>query len=213
MDSIGELLTHRTIRLALACIVGAFAIRIANRQHWGRDTSMSRGLWTLGCAFFVAHVACAFQFYHHWSHQHAFLVTAQRTQEQIGIAFGPGIYFSYFFTLLWIVEVVVMWTWPDAFDARPSWLYWAVSGFMAFIAFNGAVVFEDGITRPLGIIATLGLASLGYHAWRERQNPIPAVANDLASNSPTPQVAATDSPATEELATGTSATESSANSL
>lgn len=168
MDSLGELLTHRSIRLALACIVGTFAIRIANREHWGRDTQFSKALWTLGCGFFVAHVVFAFQFYHHWSHAHAFKVTADRTREQLGVPLGEGIYVSYVFTLLWIAEVILMWSLPKWYDNRPRWLYWSVSAFMAFIAFNGAVVFEDGITRPLGIVATLGLASLGFFAWREQ---------------------------------------------
>lgn len=169
MDAMGELLTHRTIRLALACIVGTFAIRIAQREHWGRDTPLSRVLWTLGCVFFVGHVLCAFQFFHHWSHAHAFRVTADRTREQLGFALGEGIYFSYLFTLLWIGEVVAMWARPAWYDARPRWLFWGVSVFMGFIAFNGAVVFEDGITRPLGVAATAGLSSLGFFAWREQQ--------------------------------------------
>lgn len=169
MESLGTLLTHRTIRLALACMVGTFAIRIANKEHWGRDTKFSKALWTLGCGFFVAHVLFAFNYFHHWSHAHALKVTADRTREQLGVAFGEGIFFSYFFTLLWVAEVVVMWAWPKWYDNRPRWLYWTVSAFMAFIAFNGAVVFEDGITRPLGFAATLGLVSLGYFAQREQE--------------------------------------------
>jgi hypothetical protein len=190
MDSLGELLTHRSIRLALACIVGTYAIRIANREHWGRDTKFSRAMWTLGCGFFIAHLLFAFHFYHHWSPAHALRVTAERTYKQLGFAFGEGIYFSYLFGLLWLAEVAAMWAWPKWYDHRPKWLFWSVAGFMAFIAFNGAVVFEDGITRPLGIAATLGLTSLGFFAWQEqvRQKVLPPSKEPESATSALPSV-------------------------
>jgi len=100
----------------------------------------------------------------------------------IGVPLGEGIFVSYVFTLLWIAEVILMWSLPKWYDNRPRWLYWSVSVFMAFIAFNGAVVFEDGITRPLGIAATLGLSSLGFFAWREQaRRNLPPFAKEAES--------------------------------
>ncbi len=132
---------------------------------------VSRWLYTAACAFFLAHVACAFHFYHGWSHQAALDDTAQQTEEMLGFAFGEGIYFSYLFTLLWVVDIVWLWLWPRQ---RMGWLTAAVQLYMAFIALNGAVVFESGVTRWVGIpVAML----LGVLAIRRLVNPQSAIRN------------------------------------
>lgn len=154
----GILLTRWTIRLALA----AYALWLAgwlmagNRPLAG-GTAPSRWLYTLACGLFLVHVACAFGFYHHWSHAAAYDDTARQTEELIGISFGQGIYFSYLFLLVWVADVVWLWLAPSH---RPAWLTVAVQLYMAFIAFNGAVIFESGVTRWAGIPVTLVLAAL-----------------------------------------------------
>ena len=117
------------------------------------------GVWTIACALFLAHVACAFHFYHHWSHAEAFTNTALRTGELIGWEFGAGIYFSYGFSLLWAADVLWWWLRPISYAARPWWLSGAIHAYLFFIAFNGAVVFEDGPTRWFGIVVSLGLVA------------------------------------------------------
>ena len=105
---LGVLLTKWTIRLALICYVACLAVWLSQRggaRYW----HAARVVWTLGCVLFDVHVACAFHFYHHWSHAIAWQHTAERTRELLGVAVGDGIYFSYLFLVLWIVDVLWLW--------------------------------------------------------------------------------------------------------
>jgi hypothetical protein len=171
---LGELLTNWTIRLALACYVAWLA-------GWLTSTSprwpiVARRIWTAGCLLFVAHVACAFHFYHHWSHASAWHKTAEETQRMLGVAFGDGILGSYLFLVAWVVDVLWLWTAGSPAVATassattvppagpipqrtPGWRL-AVHFFLLFIAFNGAIVFEAGPTRWFGIAACVSLALL-----------------------------------------------------
>lgn len=163
---LGSLLTKWTIRLALACLVAYFAGQLIGRSGTsslpgetpagGRKFTLLRWIWTMGCVLFVTHVACAFQFTHHWSHAHAWQHTANETQRLMGFSFGDGIYFSYLFMLLWIADVACLWLRVT----RPAWVILPVYVFLFFIAFNGAIVFEDGPTRPVGAVVVLALLPL-----------------------------------------------------
>jgi hypothetical protein len=182
---LGALLTKWTIRLALACYVAYLAGWLSGRNtHWPR---LARAIWTLGCILFVVHVACAFHFYHHWSHAVAWRHTADRTQQLLGVAVGDGIFFSYLFLVLWVLDV--LWLWPEAFAVairRPGkgsppspatgdaicvpgksprleetpWWRVVVHIFLLFVAINGAIVFESGPTRWAGILAIFALVCL-----------------------------------------------------
>jgi hypothetical protein len=68
------------------------------------------------------HVACAFPFYHHWSHATAWQNTAERTAAMLGYPFGNGIYFSYAFVARWWIDVlwVLRGSSSSASDARAS---------------------------------------------------------------------------------------------
>jgi hypothetical protein len=159
----GELLTLWTIRVALGCYVVYVALRLATPLNAARAGSLStsaRTIWTLGCGLFLVHVTCAFQFYHGWSHAAAWEKTASETDKLLGIRFGDGIYFSYAFTLLWLFDVAAMWLWPRADGA----LRLLVHAYLFFIAFNGAIVFEAGPTRWVGVAACLLLAVLAGRA-------------------------------------------------
>ena len=161
-DPFGELLTRWTIRLALACYVFCLAAAIVRRGTGSsRWNDAVRIVWTLGCGLFLAHVIAAFGYYHHFSHQAAYDDTAQQTQEQLGFAFGGGIYFSYLFLAAWVADVAWRWVNPAT---RPAWLDWPLHAYMFFIAFNGAIVFEGGVSRVAGIGACLMLG--GVAAWR-----------------------------------------------
>jgi hypothetical protein len=164
-----ELLTRWTIRLALVCYVAVLAGKIAWRPQKAAWRHVVRGLWTLGCLLFLAHVACAFEFYHGWSHTRVLEDTSKQTYELMGWAFGEGIYFSYLFTLLWLVDVLWWWVCPTCYEGRGRALDWGIHGFMLFIAFNGAIVFEGGFTRWVGIVACAALAALAV--WKVMTNP------------------------------------------
>lgn len=167
---LGSLLIKWTIRLALACLVGYFVGGMLGGASGketatgGRKFAILRWIWTVGCALFVAHVVCAFQFTHHWSHAHAWQHTANETQRLMGFSFGDGIYFSYLFLLLWVADVVCLWVGVS----RPMWMMLPVYLFLFFIAFNGAIVFEDGPTRPVGVVVVIALLPLV--AWSIARN-------------------------------------------
>jgi Mn2+/Fe2+ NRAMP family transporter len=162
----GELLTAWTIRLALACYVIYLAGWLVARPTGSRASTWpttARWIWTIGCVLFVVHVACAFHFYHGWSHAAAFEKTASETAQLLGFRFGEGIYFSYLFLALWVLDVV--WQWAVQRSSRPAfqsslapWWY-ALHTYLFFIAFNGAIVFESGPVRWAGLAACLLLAA------------------------------------------------------
>ena len=168
-DPFGELLTRWTIRLALACYV--FCLAAALLRHVARSGRMNdvvRFVWTLGCGLFIAHVIAAFGYYHHFSHQAAYDDTAKQTEELLGFSFGGGIYFSYLFLAMWVADVAWRWINPVS---RPAWLDWPLHAYMFFIAFNGAIVFEGGVSRWAGVMACLVLA--GIVVWRLLPTPSP----------------------------------------
>ena len=165
----GQLLTQWTIRLALALYVAWLAGWLCARGP--RWAVASRWVWTAGCALFLVHVACAFHFYHGWSHAAAWEDTARQTQELLGVALGDGIYFSYVFLVLWVADVV--WTWSVADPLKTPWPRVLVHLFLFFIALNGAIVFEAGPTRPVGVVACLALSVLAvrsaYSWWQSKE--------------------------------------------
>jgi hypothetical protein len=165
---LGVLLTRWTIRLALVCYAAYLAgWLITDQPRWSK---ISRWLWTAGCALFLVHVTCAFHFVHRWSHAAAWESTARETQELLGVSFGDGIYFSYLFGAVWLVDVAWLWLATARHSARTPWTRGLVHAYLFFIAFNGAIVFEGGPVRWAGIVVCLLLACLAvrrlYNLWR-----------------------------------------------
>ena len=142
---LGDALTRWTIRIALALAVGALAARMVRRTHFARWT------WTVGCLFYLAHVICAFHFFHDWSHQAAYDATARDADQLFGWNWGGGLYFNYAFTLIWVADVVWWWLAQGSYETRPRWVNAIVYGFFVFMAFNGAVVFATGATRWVSV--------------------------------------------------------------
>ncbi len=170
---IGELLTRWTIRLALICYVAVLASNIVRASPNSRWTQIARATWTLGCLLFLAHVACAFHYYHGWSHAQAFDDTARQTEELIGWQFGAGVYFSYLFTLVWTADAAWWWIAAESYVNRHRLLSVSIHAYMLFIAFNGAIVFEGGPVRWAGIAAcpVLGLLFLG-RVFARNKSPV-----------------------------------------
>ena len=114
---LGAALISWTIRICLvfyAATLGGDLV-LWRSQRW---RARARWLWLAACVFFVAHVICAFHFYHHWSHAHAIADTAKQTEALIGWAFGDGLYFSYLFTVLWIVDAAWRAFRPESYYSR-----------------------------------------------------------------------------------------------
>ena len=157
-----EALTRYTIRPSLAYYGVTLAIMLFLRPaDWlGQSPRcrLARCCWTLAWAAYLVHVAIAFSVYHHGSHEAA----VQHVQERSG--FGPGLYFSHLFTLLWSADVAWWWTKPSAYAVRPGWIDWLLHGYMLFMVVNATVVFENGLIRWATAALLGGLAVLW--CWR-----------------------------------------------
>jgi hypothetical protein len=175
----GGVLTRNTIRLALLWYAAATALML-----WQSPDTLwrpARACWTVAWACYLVHLGMAFHYHHHWSHEEAF-----RHVEE-GSGFGPGIFVSYAFTLLWTADVIWWWVRPASHARRPAWLRRSLYGFMAFVVFNGAVVFAQGAVRWVGAAAFLLLALVwlrrrdavgqgatpGATAWETSQTTVP----------------------------------------
>ena len=163
----GELLTKITIWKAVAgYVVGAAAYALSRRRvGWERA---ARLVWTVACAALFAHVACAFQFYHGWSHGAAYLDTARQTHEMFGLDWGGGLYLNYALMAGWVVDVTCWWLGgPDSYGRRwwPLKAVW--HGFLLFIFFNATVVFKDGLARWAGLGVCLGVCLAWWLAARD----------------------------------------------
>lgn len=166
----GEILTRWTIRCALALYVLALGNLLADRSPGDRrEVStrwyVSRWLWTLACVTLVLHAAAAFHYYYQWSHVAADAATVAQTRERTGIAFGGGIYFNYALLATWLADCMWWWFAPASYRSRHWVITLWVHGFILFMAFQGAIVFETGMTRWAGIVAMVVLTALALSRW------------------------------------------------
>ena len=147
----GEFLTRATIWVAIvAYAIGSVVFALARGSRWD---SVTRVLWTVAVLSLVGHFICAYQFYHHWSHDSAYLDTARQTDEVIGLNWGGGLFINYAFLTLWTIDV--SWWWLRglaSYRSRPWPVVAAWHGFLIFILFNAMVVFKDGPTRWVGLV-------------------------------------------------------------
>ena len=74
----GEWLTRTTVWVALALYVASESVNTVWRAR--RSAALAWWLGAVGCLFFLAHVACAFHYFHDWSHVMAYESTAQQTE-------------------------------------------------------------------------------------------------------------------------------------
>lgn len=154
----GDFITRRTAQVAvLFWGLAAAALLIDRRVD-------ARWLWTLGCLVYLLHVTAAFSYIHRWSHAAAF----EHVDEVSG--FGPGVFVSYGFSVLWIADACWWWADRPGYDSRPKWLDLGVHAFMAFVVFNGTVIYERGFIRWAGCAIFLGVALLLF--CRLRRVPI-----------------------------------------
>ncbi|WP_395750719.1 hypothetical protein [Prosthecobacter sp.] len=166
MDA-GAFLTHATAAAAFLAYVAALTLRIM-RDAPGKNTG--RVWWTTGCLMLLVHVACAFQFVHHWSHRAAFEATAQQTAAVTGFDSGSGLWVNYAVLVLWFGDVCWWWLAPARHASRSRTAERLLQGFLAFIWFNATVVFGHGLTRWLGGAAFLWLMIL---AWQRKSRNSP----------------------------------------
>jgi hypothetical protein len=147
-DDPADVVTRQTARVAIFYWGFAAAAILLRRRHFGRLT------WSLGCLAFLVHVATAFDRVHGWSNSAA----ARHVEDVSG--FGSGLYVSYLFTALWVADAAWWWIDKKGYDARAVWPDRAIHAFMAFIVFNGTVVYESGFIRWAGLLLFAVLAVL-----------------------------------------------------
>lgn len=164
----GELLTRWTVRLVVACYLARLFVDAGS--HARQRENAARWFWTAGCGLYLVHVACAFHFYHGWSHSAAWEHTARRTAELTGLHWGGGLLVNYAFTLVWLGDVVLWWRRPEAHRQRSRRLTWVLQAFMAFIIFNATVVFGPPFWKwaALPAIAGLAICRLCFRAGRRK---------------------------------------------
>ncbi|HUY90259.1 MAG TPA: hypothetical protein VMV10_16090 [Pirellulales bacterium] len=182
-DDFGRLATRATIDLALVAYFAGAMLELRSRRREanvdGPAFRLGRTVWTLGCALYLAHVACAFQFYHHWSHQAAYAETARRTAALFGWNSGAGLYFNYAFTLAWLADVVWQQAAPASWRSRPRWLSRLWHGFFLFMVVNATLVFETGPVRWAGVAGCVALVAAWIGSRRKKTiEPAPPVRED-----------------------------------
>ena len=155
--SSGEFLTRSTIWISIiaytiGCVVFATVRRQPDGDKWARLA------WTTGCAALVAHFICAFNYYHAWSHQSAYVDTARQTAAVFKINWGGGLFINYAVAILWFSDVAWWWLAGLSSYRRRPWLLTLIwHSFLIFIIFNATVVFKDGMTRWIGLLVCLTL--------------------------------------------------------
>jgi hypothetical protein len=165
--SLGDDLTRSTIRLSLGYYgIAASLLPWLHGDQWRARTGrgrLARWCWTFAWATYLVHLAMAFHYYHHWSHDDAVRHTAERS------GFGPGIAVSHLFTLAWTADVLWWWFLPRRYAQRPARIGWCEHGFMVFVIFNATVVYEEGLIRWAGLALLTWLATVQALAWAARK--------------------------------------------
>lgn len=167
----GELLTKLSVWLALVAYTVGTGLWLEARGCVRRMAG-ARWAWSVGCGFFLVHVACAFSYFHQWSHEAAYRETARQTAELTGWQWGGGLFINYVFAAVWVAMVLRWWFAPaSAIDRASRWdAIW--HGFFFSMMLNGGVIFVHGPMRWVGILFCGGLALLWFRHWRATQRPI-----------------------------------------
>ena len=159
-----RVLTYTSAHIAAIFYVAACTLLLRDKRRI--HDRWSRLIWTIGCIFYVTHVALAFHSFYHWSHDEAYGETARQSAALLGFAWGGGLYFNYLFTVVWMVDTAWWWKGIEAYRRRARWIGLWIQGFMAFIFFNAVAVFPQGPVRYAGIAAALFLL---WMWWRGRK--------------------------------------------
>lgn len=161
----GDWIISWSIRIAMLLFVLVHALEW-NTVNRLRVQLTLKVLWTASFLLFLLHVAAAFHFVHHWSHDAAYLATANETREKMGFAYGAGVYFNYLFLLVWATDVAILWLGTKSTSVLQKYVWILGRCYLLFIAFNGVVVFKSGWLRMLGLLATLMLMVFAFRFYR-----------------------------------------------
>jgi hypothetical protein len=125
-------------------------------------------LWFSGALLALAHSVGAMITFHHGNQLAAFESTAKQTEQLLGFRFGAGLYVNYLFVIVWLADAAIRLLLPKHYPDFPNWYRYGVTGFLVFIAINGAIVFQASWTRYVGIGCLLFLGTLAWTAQSKR---------------------------------------------
>lgn len=146
MDAL-EFGTRATVWAAVAAWAWVVGCRLA-----GRGLHSARWIWLAGAALHAVHAALAFERFYGWSHATALRETARVTLETTGFDSGAGLWLNYLFGVVWLSDALVwVFAGTDRYRRMPAVLRAAVDGFLAFLVWNGTVVFGEGPVRVFGV--------------------------------------------------------------
>ncbi len=160
----GEAMTIWSVRIALLVYVGASFSWLLRGPRL-----ITRLFWSAALLFYLAHVVSAFHWIHGFSHESAAVETARRTKELFGVESAVGLWLNYLFTAIWTADAVWWWTNESSYRERPRWITVSTHAFLAFMFFNGAVVFAEGFSRWVGVAATPPLLFFLLQRLRPRE--------------------------------------------
>ncbi len=151
-----------TARLAVVCCLIRWWLQRAGKGT-GQTSRPERIWWTLGLGWFLLHVAGAFHFVHHWSHDAAYQQTARQTEALLGWSWGGGIYANYFFAVLWSLDVVHLWRTahsPTVGRAAFWWSY-AVLCYFLLIILSATFLFGPWGWKPVLLMYAVAMLLRG----------------------------------------------------
>ena len=154
------------VRVTIWVAVAAWAGATARRLTQGED-AFARTVYTAGLVAYVAHMVAAFAGPYGWSWERALSETARISAEKVGVASANGMWWNAAFAVVWLIDALHWWC-RGAMRNRASrriWR-WGVDPLMAFMIFNGAVVFAEGPVRWFGALLFAVLAVLALRRMR-----------------------------------------------
>ena len=160
--------TRITIWIAVSCYAlgtSTLFLRTTEEPKW------LRWVWAAGAELLWVHALLAFGAFYQWSLAVAYAETARQTAELTGWQSGAGLYANFVFGIVWTADAVFLWLkgW-QRYRQRRRWLTVVVHGYLAFIVFNGTVVFGAGPVRWFGVAVFSWLAVCVLRSWAARRS-------------------------------------------
>jgi disulfide bond formation protein DsbB len=157
------------IRIALLLML---VVLIAEAQGKWRTHRAWASLWLAGAVLSLCHSLGSIATFHHGSQSDAIESTAQQTEDLLGFRFGAGLFFNYVFVVVWLIDGSCCVFMPERYRQLPRGIKTSITAFLVFIAFNGAIVFQQGWMRWLGMLGVVIWLGAIFD-YRSRRGPRP----------------------------------------
>ena len=141
------------VRGSIAAATVAWAAAEWLRWRHPARGKMARAFWTAGAVLLVVHSLAVFHYIHRWSQDAALEHTARQTAALTGLAWGGGLYVNYAFVALWLLDALVWWRDPAAYERRTPVVRDTLLAIFLFMFVNAGIVFAHGPARWVGITA------------------------------------------------------------